>query len=144
MHLKEHELYEGIFDDHDILKMPEIRVSHQVRLDLNLGVEKYLDASGVHKNARTQNNDKYALESLISRLDKVFVGEVTPYDIQMLLGKLKSENKKEATLRTYQGILKKYFAWITENGLVQMDNPVNKHSLIKQTSNLVRDRLPKP
>ena len=25
-----------------------------------------------------------------------------------------------------------------------MDNPVNKHSLIKQTSNLVRDRLPKP
>ena len=124
--------------------MPEIRVSPQVRLDLNLGVEKYLDASGVHKNARTQNNDKYALESLISRLDKVFVDEVTPYDIQMLLGKLKSENKKEATLRTYRGILKKFFAWITENGLVQMDNPVNKHSLIKQTSNLVRDRLPKP
>ena len=144
MHLKEQELYEGIFDDHDILKMPEIRVSPQVRLDLNLGVEKYLDASGVHKNARTQNNDKYALESLISRLDKVFVDEVTPYDIQMLLGKLKSENKKEATLRTYRGILKKFFAWITENGLVQMDNPVNKHSLIKQTSNLVRDRLPKP
>ena len=25
-----------------------------------------------------------------------------------------------------------------------MDNPVNKHSLIKQTSILVRDRLPKP
>ena len=39
MHLKEQELYEGIFDDHDILKMPEIRVSPQVRLDLNLGVE---------------------------------------------------------------------------------------------------------
>ena len=54
MHLKEQELYEGIFEDHDILKMPEIRVSPQVRLDLNLGVEKYLDASGVHKNARTQ------------------------------------------------------------------------------------------
>ena len=49
MHLKEQELYEGIFDDHDILKMPEIRVSPQVRLDLNLGVEKYLDASGVKK-----------------------------------------------------------------------------------------------
>jgi len=43
---------------------------------------------------------------LISRLDKVFVDEVTPYDIQMLLGKLKSENKKEATLRTYREILK--------------------------------------
>ena len=124
--------------------MPEIRVSPQVRVDLNLGVEKYLDASGVKKNTRTQNNDKYALKSLISMLDKVFVDEVTPYEIQMLLGKLKSENKKEATLRTYRGILKKFFAWITENGLVQMDNPVNKHSLIKQTSNLVRDRLPKP
>ena len=47
MHLKEQGLYEGIFDDHDILKMPEIRVFPQVRLDLNLGVEKYLDASGV-------------------------------------------------------------------------------------------------
>ena len=49
MHLKEQELYEGIFEDHDILKMPEIRVSPQVRVDLNLGVEKYLDASGVKK-----------------------------------------------------------------------------------------------
>ena len=144
MYLKEQELYEGIFDDHDILKMPEFKVVPQVRLDLNLGVEKYLDASGVKKNTRTQNNDKYALKSLISRLDKVFVDEVTPYDIQMLLGKLKSENKKEATLRTYRGILKIFFAWITENGLVQMDNPVNKYSLIKQTSILVRDRLPKP
>ena len=27
MHLKEQELYEGIFNDRDILKMPEIRVS---------------------------------------------------------------------------------------------------------------------
>ena len=68
MHLKEQELYEGIFEDHDILKMPEIRVSPQVRVDLNLGVEKYLDASGVKKNTRTQNNDKYALKSLITRL----------------------------------------------------------------------------
>ena len=49
MHLMVQELYEGIFDDHDILKMPEIRVSPQVRLDLNLGVEKYLDASDVKK-----------------------------------------------------------------------------------------------
>ena len=86
--------------------------------EVNLGVEKYLDPSYIHNNARTQNNDIYALESLISRLDKVFVDEVTPYDIQMLLGKLESENKKEATLRTYRGILKKFFAWITENGLV--------------------------
>ena len=78
------------------------------------------------KNTRNQNNDKYALESLISRLDMVFVDEVTPHDIQMLLGKLKSENKKEATLRTYRGILKKFFARITENGFVRMDNPVNK------------------
>ena len=84
MHLKEQELYKGTFDDHDILKMPEIRVSPQVRLDLNLGIEKYLDASVIHKYARTQNNDKYALESFISRLDKVFIDEVTPYDIQML------------------------------------------------------------
>ena len=82
MHLKEQELYEGIFDDHDILKMPEFKVVPQVRLDLNLGVEKYLDASGIQKNTRTQNNDKYALKSLISRLDKEFVDEVTPYDIQ--------------------------------------------------------------
>ena len=74
----------------------------------------------------------------------MFVDEVTPYDIQMLLGKLKSENKKEATLSTYRGILKKFFAWITENGLVRIDNSVNKHSLIKLASNLVRDRLPKP
>ena len=74
--------------------MPEFKVVPQVRLDLNLGVEKYLDASGVKKNTRTQNNDKYALKSLISRLDKLFVDEVTPYDIQMLLRKLKSENKK--------------------------------------------------
>ena len=49
MHLKEQELYKGIFDDHDILKMPEFKVVPQVRLDLNLGVEKYLDASGVKK-----------------------------------------------------------------------------------------------
>ena len=46
-HLKEQELYEGIFEDHDILKMPEIRVSPNVLLDLNLCVEKYLDASGI-------------------------------------------------------------------------------------------------
>ena len=95
MHLKEQELYEGIFEDHDILKMPEIRVSPQVRVDLNLGVEKYLDASGVKKkNTRTQNNDKYALKSLISMLDKVFVDEVTPYDIQMLLGIKVREQKR--------------------------------------------------
>ena len=49
MHLKEQELYEGIFEDHDILKMPGFKVVPQVRLDLNLGVEKYLDASGVKK-----------------------------------------------------------------------------------------------
>ena len=55
--------------------MPEIRVSPQVRVDLNLGVEKYLDASSVKKNTRTQNNDKYALKSLISMPDKVFVDE---------------------------------------------------------------------
>ena len=48
-HLKEQELYEGIFEDHDILKMPEIRVFPNVRLDLNLGIEKYLDASSVKK-----------------------------------------------------------------------------------------------
>ena len=49
MHLKEQELYEDIFDDHDILKMPEFIVVADVRLELNLGVEKYLDASGVKK-----------------------------------------------------------------------------------------------
>ena len=57
MHLKEQELYEGIFDDHDILKMPEFKVVADVRLELNLGIEKYLDVSGVHKNAKTQNYD---------------------------------------------------------------------------------------
>ena len=69
-------------------------------------LKKYLDASGVHKNARTQNNDKYALESLISRLDKVFVDDVTPYDIQMLLGKLKSEKKKRQLLEPIEESLK--------------------------------------
>ena len=58
MHIKEQELYEGVFDDHDILKMPEFKVVAEVRLELNLGVEKYLDASGVHKNARTQIVDQ--------------------------------------------------------------------------------------
>ena len=78
MHIKEQELYEGVFDEHDILKMPEFKVVADVRLELNLGVEKYLDASGVQKNTRTQISDKYTLKSLISRLDMVFVDEVTP------------------------------------------------------------------
>ena len=34
MHLKEQELYEGIYDDHDIDRMPEYQFGAQIRLEL--------------------------------------------------------------------------------------------------------------
>ena len=36
MHLKEQELYEGIYDDHDIARMPEYQFGAQIRLDWKL------------------------------------------------------------------------------------------------------------
>ena len=34
MHLKEQELYQGVFDDHDISRMPKYQFASKVRLDL--------------------------------------------------------------------------------------------------------------
>ena len=39
MHLKEQELYQGVFDDHDISRMPEYQFASKVRLDLETAAE---------------------------------------------------------------------------------------------------------
>ena len=88
MHLKEQELYEGIYDDHDIDRMPEYQFGAQIRLDLETAVNKYIKASSINKKPRSQINDEYALKSLLDKLEKVYVDEINPYEIQTLLGKL--------------------------------------------------------
>ena len=88
MHLKEQELYEGIYDDHDIARMPEYQFGAQIRLDLETAVDKYIKASSINKKPRSQINDEYALKSLLEKLEKVYVDEINPYEIQTLLGKL--------------------------------------------------------
>ena len=50
MRLKEQELYEGIYDDHDIVRMPEYQFGAQIRLDLETAAEKYIKASSINKN----------------------------------------------------------------------------------------------
>ena len=142
MHLKEQELYEGIYDDHDIARMPEYQFGAQIRLDLETAVEKYIKASSINKKPRSQINDEYALKSLLVKLEKVYVDEINPYEIPTLLGKLQQERKSEATLRTYRGILRKFFNWLIENRMVQMPNPITKNTLLRKSSGLVRDNLP--
>ena len=142
MHLKEQELYQGVFDDHDISRMPEYQFASKVRLDLETAAEKYIKASSINKKPRSQINDEYALKSLLEKLEKVYVDEINPYEIQTLLGKLQKERKSEATLRTYRGILRKFFNWLIENRMVQMPNPITKNTLVRKSSGLVRDHLP--
>ena len=142
MYAKEQELYEGIYDKQDVLKMPEYSSAPTVRLDLNSGVKKYLDATSFQKNQRSHLNDQYALRSLVSKMDKVYVDEINSYDVQILLAKLKSENKSDASLKTYRGILKKFFLWVIEHRLVHMESPVSRQNQIKKSSTLVRNRLP--
>ena len=98
MHLKEQELYQGVFDDHDISRMPEYQFASKVRLDLETAAEKYIKASSINKKPKSQINDEYALKSLVVKLEKVYVDEINPYEIQTLLGKLQQERKSEATL----------------------------------------------
>ena len=86
MRLKQQELYEGIYDDHDIARMPEYQFGAQIRLDLETAAEKYIKASSINKKLRSQINDEYALKSLLKKLEKVYVDEITPYEIQILLG----------------------------------------------------------
>ena len=143
MHLKEQELYEGIYDDHDIARMPEYQFGAQIRLDLETAVDKYIKASSINKKPRSQINDEYALKSLLKKLEKVYVDEITPYEIQILLGILQKEGKSEATLKTYRGILKKFFNWLIENRFAEMLNPVTRNIQIRKSSGLVRDHLPK-
>ena len=138
MYAKEQELYEGIYDKQDVLKMPEYSSAPTVRLDLNSGVKKYLDATSFQKNQRSHLNDQYALRSLVSKMDKVYVDEINSYDVQILLAKLKSENKSDASLKTYRGILKKFFLWVIEHRLVHMESPVSRQNQIKKSSTLER------
>ena len=100
MHLKEQELYEGFYDDHDIARMPEYQFGAQIRLELETVAEKYIKASSINKKLRSQINDEYALQSLLKKLEKVYVDEITPYEIQILLGLPQKEGKSEATLKT--------------------------------------------
>ena len=99
-------------------------------------------ASSINKKPRSQINDEYALKSLLEKLEKVYVDEINPYEIQTLLGKLQKERKSEATLRTYRGILRKFFNWLIENRMVQMPNPITKNTLVRKSSGLERDHLP--
>ena len=71
MRLKQQELYEGIYDDHDIARMPEYQFGAQIRLDLETAAEKYIKASSINKKPRSQINDEYALKSLLEKLEKV-------------------------------------------------------------------------
>ena len=79
----------------------------------------------------------------MKKLEKVYVDEITPYEIQILLGVLQKEGKSEATLKTYRGILKKFFNWLIENRFAEMLNPVTRNIQIRKSSGLVRDHLPK-
>ena len=69
--------------------------------------------------------------------------EITSYEIQILLGILQKEGKSKATLKTYRGILKKFFNWLIENRFAEMLNPVTRNIQIRKSSGLVRDHLPK-
>ena len=71
--------------------------------------------------------------SLLKKFEKVYVDEINPYEIQTLLGKLQKERKSEATLRTYRGILRKFFNWLIENRMVQMPNPITKNTLVRKS-----------
>ena len=103
MHLKEQKLYQGVFDDHDISRMPEYQFASKVRLDLETAAEKHIKASSINKKPMSQINDEYALKSLLEKLEKVYVDEINPYEIQTLLGKLQQERKSEATLEPIEG-----------------------------------------
>ena len=112
--------------------MPEYQFASKVRLDLETAAEKYIKASSINKKLRSQINDEYALKSLLDKLEKVYVDEINPYEIQTLLGKLQKERKSEATLRTYRGILRKFFNWLIENRMVQMPNAITKNTLVRK------------
>ena len=59
--------------------MPEYQFASKVRLDLETAAEKYIKASSINKKPRSQINDEYALKSLLKKLEKVYVDEITPY-----------------------------------------------------------------
>ena len=82
--------------------MPEYQFGAQIRLELETVAEKYIKASSINKKLRSQINDEYALKSLLKKLEKVYVDEITPYEIQILLGVLQKEGKSEATLKNLQ------------------------------------------
>ena len=142
LHRKEKELLEGVFDDRDVLKMPEIQFSAKSRLELPEAADKYLKSTSAGRKPKTQINDVYALKSLVGRFQKQYVDEVRLYDVQLLLNGLIDEGKSQATLKSYRGILKKFFGWIEESGLAEIRSPVTKKVVIPETTGLVRERLP--
>ena len=142
MHQKEGCLLNGEFDERDIKKMPELRTLNGPRLRINEAAQEYLYATSAGRKPKTQINDSYSLLSLVSRFQKEFVDEIRLYDIQILITELHEEGKAQASLKTYLGILKKFFGWLEESGLAEIKNPVKGKVIIPNSSGLVRDRLP--
>ena len=91
---------EGVFDDRDVLKMPEIQFSAESRLELPEAADKYLKSTSAGRKPKTQINDVYALKSLVGRFQKQYVDELRLYDVQLLLNGLIDEGKSQATLKS--------------------------------------------
>ena len=142
MHQKEGSLLNGQFDERDIKKMPELRTLNGQRLRISEAAQEYLYATSAGRKPKTQINDSYTLLSLVSRFQKEFVDEIRLYDIQLIITELREEGKAQASLKTYLGILKKFFGWLEESGLAEIRNPVKGKVIIPNSSGLVRDRLP--
>ncbi len=142
MRQKENELLLGQFDERDTSRMPEMQFEAIDRETLSTCVDKYLEATEAGRKRGSQRNDEIMLRSLTRRFDKRYPDEIQLVDIQLLIKQLIDEGKAQATLKTYRGILHKFFAWLDDAGVVKMPNPVSKKVTIPVTGGLSRDRLP--
>ena len=142
LHRKEGSLLEGVFDEQDMERMGGRFDSRNSRLTTEVAVEEYLTATSLGRRPRSQINDSYVLRRLVPLFEKEFVDDVVLYDIQILVNRLHAEGKAEATLKTYLGILRKFFGWLEISGLCRMDNPVSRKVILPRSSGLTRDRLP--
>ena len=147
MHMKQHELEQGIFDEQDQAKMPEIMLDHPEvnRMKLTDSIEKYLEMTSGSKKPKTIINDRNSLENLFEhfrRNGKIYMDEITPLDVQHLINLKDKEGKSQATLGHYKKTLHKIFNWLIEDmGILDMKNPAKKVKIPKKMG-IVRDHIP--
>ncbi len=146
-HLKEEELLQGIFDELDLKKLGDYRSGHfsQKRLGTVEGLGIYLITTAENRTPKAQYNDEKMLNILFKQLEKsgrVFIDQITPLDVQLLINKHSQRGISEATLTSYKNGMSKVFKWLSEDmEIVDMKNPLKKVKIPKK-SGLVRDRIP--